>query len=110
MIGRDAIALVLLNARRERAGLSPVDRLPWSDLAGEYLADADKVLELIGSVTHRTWGRAFRRGDGTLYVDTQDDSFESREAAAAMTKEGWEGHPYDLVVFREEGEWRVSER
>ena len=36
----EAAAIALRNQTRERVGLSPLDRLPWSPASGEARADA----------------------------------------------------------------------
>ena len=41
----EAAAIALRNQTRERVGLSPLDRLPWSPTPGEARADARAALE-----------------------------------------------------------------
>ena len=41
----EAAAIALRNQTRERVGLSPLDRLPWSPASGEARADARAAIE-----------------------------------------------------------------
>ena len=43
----EAAAVVLRNQLRERMGLSPLDRLPWSPASDEVRGDARAALEAV---------------------------------------------------------------
>ena len=79
---------------------------PLADLA---LTDADAVVAAIG-LAETEWARAFERGDGSLFVDTEDDSYASYSDAAERTTLYDEHSPYDFVVSRYVTPWeRIEE-
>ncbi len=51
------------------------------------------------------WGRAFRQGDGTLFVDDDEGAFRDAEDVQQFTRPGNPESPYDLVVRRTVGPW-----
>lgn len=96
------------NVLRERIGQAIHDHLPGASCDAykcrcgekwtrEHVADA--VIAALG--LDIKWGRAFARGDGSLFVDTEDDSYSSYSDAAERTTLYDEHSPYDFVV----GQW-----
>ena len=75
----------------------------------ELIAYADAVIAVLGLV-ETEWARAFERGDGSLFVDTEDDSYASYSDAAERTTLYDEHSPYDFVVSRYVTPWeRIEE-
>ena len=69
---------------------------------------ADAVIAALGPV-ETEWARAFERGDGSLFVDTEDDSYASYSDAAERTTLYDEHSPYDFVVRRYVTPWERIE-
>ena len=103
----------VLRKRIARA-LWEADRDGTWENAGErwhliYLERADAVIAALGPV-ETEWARAFERGDGSLFVDTEDDSYASYSDAAERTTLYDEHSPYDFVVSRYVTPWeRIEE-
>ena len=53
----EAAAITLRNQARERVGLSPLDRLPWSPASDEARADARAAL-----IAAKAWDEGFEAG------------------------------------------------
>jgi len=74
------------------------------------VAAAEPHLTREPSPTTTEWGRAFRRGDGTLFVDDDDGTFRDADDVAQFVRPAHPESPYDLIVSREVAAWTEVER
>ena len=59
----EAAAVVLRNQLRERVGLSPLDRLPWSPASDEVRGDARAALEAVAPlIAAKAWDEGYAEG------------------------------------------------
>ena len=88
----ETAAIALRNQTRERLGLSPLDRLPWSPTSGEARADARAALEAAApAIAAKAWDEGYQacrnrpRVDGYLInranpYQTRADAIERGES------------------------------
>lgn len=80
----EAVALALRNASRDRAGLSPTDRLPWSISADAGRADARAVLALLPGRTEAEVKAEALREMSQRFRLASDLSLGQRDEIAAL--------------------------
>ena len=80
----EAVALALRNASRDRAGLSPTDRLPWSISADADRADARAVLALLPGRTEAEVKAEALREMSQRFLLASDLSLGQRDEIAAL--------------------------
>ena len=63
----EAAAVVLRNQLRERMGLSPLDRLPWSPASDEVRGDARAALEAVAPlIAAKAWDEGYAMSEREL--------------------------------------------